>query len=630
MEILNAMPRCHPVISRLLLTERRYCCATFDSWQKASAKARTLLRCAKCKLSYYSSRESQRTHWKIHKRTCRQGVYDTSALGIQQCVEIVTASLQDPRLMDNQTVAVIQRLRSLLASTDPHDNTDPEAEAAFHVDKPGVPGLWAVFHASMRVGFGEVKQRQFYLDTLWAAPGMADFLLNDLLTDDLSNFRATDMDYCHYSIPYMIYAVLVRTCVETHWVGNLGPGDVESDPMGCHLGTGVLCHNAVAQGCSARFEACAARAMDLWYDEGVRLRCGQALCAAPSLAHTLLQQTMYTMPAFPEGENAQAHELIPTATDPDEVAELCSALHVFPFQLISACLDELCRNGRSCWDARSSQMNTTGAANYAKAMLGIGTPARHDGTSRSRFFNLQALLLRLALSDTSALPYRRLLGEHMALPAAASAIKLTQAAHSTCSPRPWIPFPLQAHADIRGSVLSLLQLVIDMLPNNQARLRSWHLAALTDGSKALNGALAWQPGISAFFAWLKTQAIMQAFLPLCLVNKASAPRQDAWSDERDELPLWRRFVTNRWPVLSHWLPQQQSIIHAIGLFAADPGGIDISREWDRWKRPITGQIQPGTPGFIPLPIVGHVLKMVLSPEQIACASGRGGRGQNKN
>lgn len=242
------------------------------------------LMCARCKATWYSSREAQRAHWRLHKKTCR-------ALSDAETAAIAGASLGEVRAriarqlhgdFDATLRPWIERLRELL---DGGADEDGNAEMEIHTLARSL-----IFHGD-----------DGYFDALWAAPGMAsllatgDWLLNDAerkvkraFPDGLPTDEAVDaMDGDDkvvgeillerdggggrtgaYKFCYFYFNLVVASAV------HAGP-----TMSSAHDGRGRLRNGAVS-------EVALARALDLWSCPLVRECCGDALAPGCSLALT--------------------------------------------------------------------------------------------------------------------------------------------------------------------------------------------------------------------------------------------------------------------------------------------------------------------------------------------------------
>ena len=257
-----------------------------------------LLRCTRCKRTFYASREAQKAHWPLHKRSCREVGEDEArsidALSLDPCFAALKRSLQQGG--DATTELLMARLRALFdAGADDEGTVEMDAHTL---------GRGLICHGG-----------DAFFDALWAAPGMAshllldDWLLNEVerkekywfplglpsrdALDDLESTpkAAAETLIAHESEtsggwgapqPAMKFAYLYFNII----VASLVQGSPSMSSV--HDGSGRLRQNAVA-------DVARRRAMALWACPYVRSCCGDALAPAPSLACTLVSRDATTL-----------------------------------------------------------------------------------------------------------------------------------------------------------------------------------------------------------------------------------------------------------------------------------------------------------------------------------------------
>ncbi|KAJ8603702.1 hypothetical protein CTAYLR_000176 [Chrysophaeum taylorii] len=268
------------------------CSATFVF----GSAERKLLRCGRCRETYYVSRAAQRAHWPLHKMSCRLvGPAEREMIGeldISRCWERFEALIV--RARPDATMALL--LKQLRRCYDAGQDDDRDVETRSHA---------------------VMRNINFQIDTsvvamLWAAPGMTDLLLwgDDLLNEDLRNRRRifppegrlpydeenlTDEESRYYeernfdamdsSAPHK-YAF-----VYFNWLVGAA---VEASPSTCssHDGRGRLREGYLAR-------AAMGRALRLWSDPLVREGAGDGLAPAASLASSAVRAACCDDPPTP-------------------------------------------------------------------------------------------------------------------------------------------------------------------------------------------------------------------------------------------------------------------------------------------------------------------------------------------
>jgi hypothetical protein len=288
----------------------RCCAATF-------ATEGALLRCARCKRSYYASREVQKAHWRTHSATCR-AVDEAEARGIaeQSLPQVLRALSQSLRAGGDATTSLL--MVRLLALFDAGADEDSNAEMEVHT-----LGRSLIFHGD-----------DAFFSRLWAAPGMAPLLLLDewLLTgvdrkkkhwfprgmpieESLPDLQGSARDAAEtllalddddgwattsgaYKFCYLYFNVIVGSALH----GTPSMSSVH-DGRG-RLRTGPFAAPALQ------------RALDLWACPYVRRCCGDAMAAAASLASTAVS-TLLTS-GSPAGVQLDGAGVIVAALDETE------------------------------------------------------------------------------------------------------------------------------------------------------------------------------------------------------------------------------------------------------------------------------------------------------------------------
>ncbi|KAH8071940.1 hypothetical protein JL721_3843 [Aureococcus anophagefferens] len=263
------------------------CCA------RTYATGVPLLRCARCKRTFYASKEHQEAHWPLHKRSCRHVDDDEAAgiaaLGMAACFNALARSLQAGG--DATTALLMARLRALF---DAGADGDGNVEMQIHTLGRGL-----IFHAD-----------DGFFDRLWAAPGMASHLLfDDWLLDEIER---KERRWFPLGVPSEdaledMEPGPARAAAETliaHDAQTLGGfggfGGSKPSMKYCYIYFNVVVASTVqgrqsmssahdGRGRIRRGEvgnAAMGRAMQLWACPYVRKCCGDALAPAPSLAYT--------------------------------------------------------------------------------------------------------------------------------------------------------------------------------------------------------------------------------------------------------------------------------------------------------------------------------------------------------
>ena len=477
------------------------------------------------------------------------------------CCSIIESAMADPSSMDDQTVAVIAHLRTL--------------------DMDFLSCIPALYQATRRCPVQGVPENAAsrYYKTFWGAPGMTDLLLNDRLMDDLSQFVQSDgsQDMSHYSPTFLIYNILVRTCVS----GIPGLTHFNVDPSvtwcGEHDGRGEL------RDCWYLFPmvpAAASRAMELWYDESTRRRCGMALCPAASLAATLLMQCQMYEEDTLDGEPGEFMH-----RDHASLEEQYQAFNVQHVRMAAAALDEICRTAKAETELYDPTANTHAAADFAAKILGQVGPSVQPLEVRVRLWSMP----NSQLQDTGAVGA-----------AAAMLLRCVRDLDMASDSTRWIPrgghLRVKPYRSVRGggvyhapdetgflgtdsvsrgSVWEHLTTLCTMGPLRESPARPgahplsvWEAAARFDGAGTANAGRFRDPVCAGFFAWLKLRAFGTGLLPLCLADKAGAQVPARWQGQPVAAGARWRLMERRWPVLTDALPE--IAVRAIGWFAAEP------------------------------------------------------------
>ena len=182
----------------------RYCSYTF---QKETLELK-LLRCSKCRLNYYCSKAAQKSHWSVHKKTCGSLESSVEAKTNQSnmtlCLSLLKRQLSTDDF-DATTVVLMKRIRILVEQQSTEENME----------------VGMTLHNFIRVLYRSDKQKEEHYNLLWSAPGMTNYLLNEvLLTPGIASvmlafFLPRTCSLCNISV-YLHYAnvVLRYACME--------------------------------------------------------------------------------------------------------------------------------------------------------------------------------------------------------------------------------------------------------------------------------------------------------------------------------------------------------------------------------------------------------------------------------
>eukprot|EP01060_Flectonema_neradi_P027177 TRINITY_DN36808_c0_g1_i1.p1 TRINITY_DN36808_c0_g1~~TRINITY_DN36808_c0_g1_i1.p1 ORF type:complete len:421 (+),score=80.29 TRINITY_DN36808_c0_g1_i1:51-1313(+) len=124
------------------------------------------MRCSRCKCAYYKSAEEQKMNWKIHKTVCKEPeVERISTMGGRECMDELKKSLLPPK---PNSAALMARLQDLMREDDKASQYGVE-----------------LYQFLSSVGSSSSNTTTDTLDvfyrTLWAVPGMPQFLLKSNL-----------------------------------------------------------------------------------------------------------------------------------------------------------------------------------------------------------------------------------------------------------------------------------------------------------------------------------------------------------------------------------------------------------------------------------------------------------------
>ena len=266
----------------------RLCYATLRYESEVGGKFR---RCTRCLTAWYSSRDAQRAHWKLHKSVCQPPDETAgSAMHFRELFLRVKASVK--RGGDANLAVLLRRLTYAWADEDEDDDDAmEEAEMQLHTLARGI-----IF------GGPQLPLK------LWSCPGMPEFALSgfDLLQPDerlkakhfplglpgvlaiknqlqgeeltIAN-KIMEMEETHcwgernsaYEMCYFFFGLLVGSAIQGR-----------SSFTSIHDGVGELREGPVA-------EAATRRVLELWLHPGVRRSCGDALAPGPSFAVTAIR-----------------------------------------------------------------------------------------------------------------------------------------------------------------------------------------------------------------------------------------------------------------------------------------------------------------------------------------------------
>jgi hypothetical protein len=153
-------------MSRNNMAPMRICSSTFER----EGAGVHLLRCMRCRDTYYVNAEAQKAHWKVHKKTCR-------AVSAGELEEITRMTLPETFVAIQQRLApfapdalVAPLLRQLRANLEKVDSDDEEFMVARAIEQ---------LHWNARALVFTLEYRS---DVLWGAPGMTELLLTEDVT----------------------------------------------------------------------------------------------------------------------------------------------------------------------------------------------------------------------------------------------------------------------------------------------------------------------------------------------------------------------------------------------------------------------------------------------------------------
>jgi hypothetical protein len=162
--------------------------------EKDLPKGKKLLRCSKCKETFYKDRESQLMHWPIHKLVCcsignddpriRAHRGPSSLDSVYACMQTMAWILEKPkqRIKGRLFLYALQQFRALLKTRDmPLANSSELRELlSIHILVP-------------ICNHEEVEQET--IDLIMAIPGFANYMLNDeiLLSEKMREYKEKDI-----------------------------------------------------------------------------------------------------------------------------------------------------------------------------------------------------------------------------------------------------------------------------------------------------------------------------------------------------------------------------------------------------------------------------------------------------
>ena len=140
----------------------RVCSSTFAR----EGEGVQLLRCMRCRDTYYVSADAQRAHWKVHKKTCRDvapaELEEIRSMNMHQTYTAIKNRLQGAT-PDALTAPLIRRLRANFGEEDIDDQHD---------------AIGMSLHTTCR---GLIFSPGYDSEMLWGAPGMTELLLTENL-----------------------------------------------------------------------------------------------------------------------------------------------------------------------------------------------------------------------------------------------------------------------------------------------------------------------------------------------------------------------------------------------------------------------------------------------------------------
>jgi MYND finger len=177
--------------------QQRFCSYTFVP----ENDNRRLLRCARCKDTYYKDQESQRAHWKVHKKVCkpldvaernRIFAFDASevAVALSQTLVAIFTDVQDA--VGRSFLYLLQRLEDLCQEAAKGEKKgvgggilDPEISSTHMLEDPsaikeGEHNRGVVLTQLIElIGMGNKT-----IELLWAIPGMTNYILGHSLISE--------------------------------------------------------------------------------------------------------------------------------------------------------------------------------------------------------------------------------------------------------------------------------------------------------------------------------------------------------------------------------------------------------------------------------------------------------------
>jgi hypothetical protein len=292
-------------------------------------EASNLSRCARCKGVYYSSVEGQKGNWASHKGSCKvPNPQMVAGLSLQAAWSKVKEQLNQGAVDENLAL-LLRHIRHKFSQTD--STLAKTLELEMHT-------------VSRHLIFMEDNPRiQAFHESLWSAPGVADFFLygEDLICRNIRRQRLIfprglpSEDGVKYSLKGSDIQDLAMSFV------NADKALSGTDPATsgvyryCYLHFNLILACAVVGKPSRRSpndgigklrtgtcaEAATKRVLELWLDERTRLSCGDALAPAFSFAVTYIQAKKFL-------------------AGPGELAPGCPLDEV-----LKACLSEILENG---------------------------------------------------------------------------------------------------------------------------------------------------------------------------------------------------------------------------------------------------------------------------------------------
>ena len=129
-----------------------------------------LLRCSRCKCAWYTNKEEQKAHWKIHKTVCKEPDFTmVSKLSGEQCFQLVQEELCSLKLGHNTAVLLESLYRYLRELRKPNDHK--RKSHGMDIYDYGLQ-----LHSFTRLSSGTTGSLDMYYKRAWAIPGMPQFL----------------------------------------------------------------------------------------------------------------------------------------------------------------------------------------------------------------------------------------------------------------------------------------------------------------------------------------------------------------------------------------------------------------------------------------------------------------------